>query len=85
MSEKIKVTFISLIRQLGTIMESENKPGVSKNKFSLSNKTHKLFYAVSVTWWILYIYIVYVSSSPDVTPSGWLGSKHQLTNLLRVK
>ena len=64
---------ISVFMALSTVFHSINSP----DNCPLS---HSVLLVLSLPYWSFQLSLMKVSFSPDVIPSGWLGSKHQLTN-----
>ena len=65
---------ISVFVALSTVFHSINSP--DNSLFS-----HSVLPVVSLPYWSFQLRLfMKVSPSPDIIPSGWLGSKHQLTN-----
>ena len=68
----------SVVMPLSTVFHSINSH--DNSPFS-----HSALLVLSLPFWSFHLRIsVKVPCSPDVIPSGWMGSKHQLTNWLTI-
>ena len=65
----------SVFKALSTVFHSMNFPN-SPFSHSVLQVLCLPYWSLSIIWYLL----MKVSFNPDIVPSGWLGSKHQLTN-----